>query len=287
MEYTTKGKTIRDYFEIEAASIYNRFKSIEAILPNSKGKGSIHTGEEGRFVESLIRNFLNKHLPKDLIAISGFIIKPATKTGKNNYSRVDNEFDKHSSQLDIIVYDQARFPVYERFDEFGIVPPEGVIAILSIKKNLRIRDIDPELKALKNSAKLCDEKDNRPPFTSLFSLTSEFNLTKKNLLTITEIYQKNYTQESYGQMLCELTVMDNFMIFKFDENQDKERIVFVNIDCKNKMHVSLQRMLQSILGVYYAKSLNNQIERPGYISLENGIHNNAPRFCYVKKASAD
>ena len=143
-----KGKTVREFFQIEARSLYARFKAVEKLLPNASKKGASHPAEEGRFVESLLRDFLNKHLPKNLHALSGFILRPSTKTGMENLERVKKDFDIHSSQIDIIVYDLAQFPVYERFEEFCIVPPEGVIAVISVKKTLRIGDIEQEFSSL-------------------------------------------------------------------------------------------------------------------------------------------
>ena len=39
----------------------------------------------------------------------------------------------HSTQLDIIVYDSAKYPIFQRFGESVIVPPEGVVGIISVK----------------------------------------------------------------------------------------------------------------------------------------------------------
>jgi hypothetical protein len=81
---TAKGNRVRSFFEIEARTLQERYRIIETLLPNVKTKGAAHRGEEGRFIESLLRTFLNKHLPANLQAVSGFILCPATKTGVAN-----------------------------------------------------------------------------------------------------------------------------------------------------------------------------------------------------------
>ena len=65
--------------------------------------------------------------------LTGFILRPAVKTGTSNKSR-KSETDQHSTQLDIIVYDSHHYPIFQRFGDNVIVPPEGVIAIISVKK---------------------------------------------------------------------------------------------------------------------------------------------------------
>ena len=63
--------------------------------------------------------------------------------------------DSHSTQLDILIYDSAKYPIFQRFGENVIVPPEGVVGIISVKKNLHENDIIHEAQALKAASKLC------------------------------------------------------------------------------------------------------------------------------------
>lgn len=48
----------------------------------------------------------------------------------------------HSSQLDLIVYDSEHFPVYQRFGDTAVVLPEGVIAVISVKKHLDLKRLN-------------------------------------------------------------------------------------------------------------------------------------------------
>jgi Domain of unknown function (DUF6602) len=116
---------------------------------------------------------LNKHLPGNLRAVSGFILCPSTKTGVQNLERVIEHHDRHSRQLDVIVYDFDAYPVFERFEEFCIVPPEGVVGVISVKKTLYNRDIQNEIVALKEAADLCRHKQRRGPFTGLLAFSAE------------------------------------------------------------------------------------------------------------------
>ena len=64
-------KRISTYFNDEIQAILNKYRQIEDLIPNqgvnndgTESAGSDHTAEEGRFIESIIRNSLNKYLPK-------------------------------------------------------------------------------------------------------------------------------------------------------------------------------------------------------------------------------
>lgn len=170
MANNTRGEPVRSFFDLEAEVLDRRFQTIETLLPAEERDGAAHTGEEGRQIESLLRDFLNRHLPAELRAFSGFILRPATKTGAYDLHRV-SQTDKHSKQLDIIVYDRAHYPVYEQFEEFVIVPPEGVVGILSVKKRLYLSHLRAELASLKYAAELCDlpEHARGPHLGSLHS----------------------------------------------------------------------------------------------------------------------
>ena len=66
--------------------------------------------------------------------LTGFILRAGVKSPDSVKQRRRDE-DQHSGQLDLIVYD-TEMPVYQRFGDTAVVPPEGVIAVISVKKNL-------------------------------------------------------------------------------------------------------------------------------------------------------
>lgn len=88
----------------------------------------------GLFREALLKDFFRAILPSNVSVDSGFIYA----------------FDiiPPSKQLDIIVWDSARHSPVFRSSDFVVVPPESVIAVLSVKSNLNNRDIDEGLENL-------------------------------------------------------------------------------------------------------------------------------------------
>lgn len=278
-----KGHRIRQFFEAEAQALLRRFRVIETLIPAPSGRGSGHRGEEGRHIETLLRDFLNRHLPSDIRALSGFILRPATKTGSDDLQRVETSDDEHSSQLDIIVYDLARFPVYERFEEFVVAPPEGVVGIISVKKTLRLRDLEGELKSLERAARLCQQEGARPPYLGLFAFAGEDQSPEKLGEDIFKRIEAHSAQKPFDTMVNEVTVFDKLVVFKFSQRDSPRGLArFVRIDCLDKtshdiaLNIPLQRMLQSILGVYYDTARGATVERPGFVSFHKGQFRDAP-----------
>ena len=148
------GKRIQEYLSKEAKALLTVYRQFQTLLPADNEDAASHKGEDGRYIESLISEYLKRYLPKDLEVLTGFILRPAVKTGTNNRMRKGDE-DTHSTQLDIIVYDSCHYPIFQRFGNNVIVPPEGVIAILSVKKQFGQYDFQQEAIALKKAAKLC------------------------------------------------------------------------------------------------------------------------------------
>ena len=265
------GQRIQAFFQQEALSMFDAYKNFETLIPSPKGSGADHKGEDGRFVENLIRSFLIKYLPKELEVLTGFIVRPAVKIGKDDRSR-QNDSDQHSTQLDIIVYNSAQYPVYLRSNDTVIVPPEGVISVISVKKTLNDNDIAHELEALKNASKLCRCNKIRGPYTALVSMDN--NITKKDPNTFNWIFKKmesTYNSDddlSFDDMIGYIGSFKHWGIFKArpsSKHPEKARYVAFEHDKNNENHLGLQFLLTGILSVYYDKS-RSAITRPGFTS---------------------
>ena len=274
-----KGHRVRTFFEIEARTLQERYRVIETLLPNSKTRGASHRGEEGRFIESLLRNFLNKHLPANLQAVSGFILCPATKTGASNTDRVLKHQDRHSTQLDVIIYDFDAYPVYERYEEFCIVPPEGVIGIVSVKKTLYLRELSKELVALRNAALLCAESDRRTPCTALLAFSADQNDLALLNEQILRGLRTAYDGGDFDTLVNELAVMEQTCVFKVrSDHSPANEARYVAVDCREELHIPLQRLLQTIMSVYYDPTRGSARQRPGFVSFRQNTFKNAPNL---------
>lgn len=230
------GKRIQNYWSNEMKAMLDTYKQFQILIPAENRNGAAHRGEDGRYVETLIREYLKRYLPKDLEVLTGFILRPAVKTGLENRSR-KNEVDSHSTQLDILIYDSAKYPIFQRFGENVIVPPEGVVGIISVKKNLHENDIVHEAQALKTASKLCRCVDDsgqhlRGPFFALVSMDA---FEKKEKTTEQWIFEKLkgfYSKEDdyFDDLIGYIGSFNKWSIFKDVLKTEKlENIYFLVI----------------------------------------------------------
>lgn len=251
------------------------YRQFETLLPSPITEGAEHRGEDGRYVEALLRSYLQKYLPKDLEVLTGFILRPAVKTGKNTRNR-KKDTDQHSTQLDIIVYDTGTYPVFQRMGETVIVPPEGVIAVLSVKKKLRDVDIAAECQALATVGHICRSDEGKPqerrrgPFIALVGAGSQ--LADSRMAKEKKIFQK--LEELYAQpptfddMVGFIGDLSSWYVFKArpPENPTPKNSVarYCYLPLKDdELHHSFQFLITGILSVYYDETRRN-VKRPGY-----------------------
>lgn len=84
--------------------------------------GGKHHYSSGAFREELLRSFLSSLLPQAVSVDSGFIY---------GFEQIPN-----SRQIDVLVWNSAKHAAVFRSGDFVIVPPEAVIAAISVKSTL-------------------------------------------------------------------------------------------------------------------------------------------------------
>lgn len=273
------GKRIQQYWGKEVDALVEIYQQFERLIPNEKTEGSAHKGEDGRYVEELIRQYLKRYLPTSIEVLTGFILRPAVKTGLDGRER-KKETDSHSTQLDIIVFDSGNYPIFQRFGDSVIVPPEGVLAIISVKKHLNDNDIKNESEALKHASELCftkgqDKQYIRGPFLSIISVKS--NIDKKrtdNCDWIFKELQETFTTKPkpyFDQLVGYIGALDEWSIFKRrpkgDDIKSADYIYFKHSDTET--HLGLQFILTGILSVFYDPT-RSSVNRPGFTGFPSG-----------------
>lgn len=269
------GQRLQVFWNQEVKSLLAVYRQFETLLPNRKTEGAEHRGEDGRYVETLVRSYLQKYLPKDLEVLTGFILRPAVKLGDNDRSR-SGEQDLHTTQLDIIVYDSGVYPVFQRMVDTVIVPPEGVVAVLSVKKTLRDAEISAECNALLEASKACrcDEKNQearrRGPFLALVATNSDLAdkqepKEKKLFEKLESLYGSNSVFDDMIGFVGDLSAWHIFKTRPPTKLTDEKRFaeyMFVELSDK-ELHQGFQFILSGILSVYYDKTRRG-VKRPGY-----------------------
>lgn len=270
------GKRIQEYLSNETKALLAVYKQFQTLLPDPTQDAASHKGEDGRYIESLIKEYLKRYLPKDLEVVTGFILRPAVKTGINNRRR-KKDVDMHSTQLDIIIYDSAHYPVFQRFGDNVIVPPEGVVGIISVKKKFNDADFANEAFALKQASHLCrytDEKNEkiRGPYLAMIAMHS---IEKKKTPTQKWVFDKissvyDAAQDTFDDTIGLIANLEEWSIFKRRPKQFNNKVEYIYFKHRDgEEHLGLQFLLTGILSVYYDPTRNSR-ERPGFTAFPSG-----------------
>ncbi|AWH51626.1 hypothetical protein C1925_15245 [Stenotrophomonas sp. SAU14A_NAIMI4_5] len=274
------GSRLRSYWSAEVAALLDTYTNFERLMPSATGIGSANHGEDGRYVEALITSCLKRHLPKGLEILNGFILRPAVITGTHDASRQGQD-DKHSTQLDIVVYDSERYPTFQRFNDTAIVLPEGVVAVVSVKKHLRPADVTKQLKTLRDVAQLCSLEDHagtaiRGPFLALVGMRACDSMAadgEKAMSRIKDAYSP-ISDLKFDEMVGFVGALGSWSITKrrpAGAGAGKARFQRFKHPDKKDAHLALQFLLSGILSVYYEGS-RGRGKRPGYTAFESGNH---------------
>ncbi len=265
------GERARQYWSMEMKSVLAKYRQFETLIPNSSGKGAAHKGEDGRYVESILKDALQKFLPSGVEILTGFILRSGVKSDLSGKQRKKDE-DKHSSQLDIIVYDSEHYPVYQRFGDTAVVLPEGVIAVISVKKTLYRNEIQHELEMLCDAAKLCAFRNRKGPFLALVSMQGEPNVSEEKYFQ--KVHQEieavvKYLKHPvcYDSIVSFVGILEQWTIHKINRSECKEMEFQSYIHDKDEEHLGIQFLLAGILDAYYGI---NGGKKPGYISYSAG-----------------
>jgi hypothetical protein len=269
------GQRLQVFWNQEVKSLLAVYRQFETLLPNPKTAGAEHRGEDGRYVEALVRSYLQKYLPKDLEVLTGFILRPAVKLGGNNRSR-SKEQDLHTTQLDIIIYDSGTYPVFQRMVDTVIVPPEGVVAVLSVKKTLRDAEIVGECSALLEASRACrgdepcSEARRRGPFLALVATGSD--LSDKQKPKEAKLFEKLEVLYGNGNVFDDMIgFVGDLSAWHVFKSRPRKKLTDSNKFAEYKyvelggdeLHQGFQYILSGILSVYYDETRGG-VKRPGY-----------------------
>lgn len=138
-----------DYLEYHK-SIASEFKAYQNRVRNLIGNK--HWGEEGRYKEIILMNYLKRVLPKNVSVGTGFV------QGNNNLS----------TQIDIIIYDNT-FPVLFSEGDFVVTVPENVVAIIEVKTKIHNNNLKEIVKKASNNGEIIFSSTQRDIFNGIFS----------------------------------------------------------------------------------------------------------------------
>ena len=84
-------------------------------------------------------------------------------------------------------------------------------------------------------------------------------------------------------MVNEVSVLARTVVFKIrSDHSDPDHARYVAVDCRQGAHIPLQRVLNSLLSVYYDRTRGSNKERPGFVSFEKDTFKQSPVLGRVK-----
>ncbi|RUT30486.1 hypothetical protein EJP77_11640 [Paenibacillus zeisoli] len=115
----------------------------------------VHWGEEGRYKEIILMNYLKRVLPKNLSVGTGFV---------RNKTEI-------TSQIDIIIYDNS-FPVLFSEGDFVVATPENVIGIVEVKSNIEPNELCSIIEKANRNGSIISGGSDLLIFNGIFSFNS-------------------------------------------------------------------------------------------------------------------
>ncbi|MEX3007306.1 DUF6602 domain-containing protein [Hoeflea sp. TYP-13] len=129
----TKRVDLTSHATLVGQSFSARVDMLEHVI------GSTHFPSIGQYKERLLAKVLRDYLPRTIEVGTGFVLFPCPLekgVDLENFDELNQASFQPSRQCDIIVFDSSTVPVIFRDDDFVVVRPESVKAIIEVKGSL-------------------------------------------------------------------------------------------------------------------------------------------------------
>lgn len=187
-------------------SIADEFKALEKRLRYLIDFS--HHGEDGRYKEIIVINYLRRILPQNLSVGTGFV-------------RTSN---KISNQIDIIIYDST-YPLLFKEGDFIVATPENILGIIEVKSNLKSAEVVEVINKCNINGRLIAEESNREIFNGIFSFNMENEF---------ESYINNIRHMNFENYFIGLNHVNSFQNLNYNVNHIAfDSTCFVKYWCKN------------------------------------------------------
>lgn len=147
-----------NYLEYQK-SVAAEFRALENRVRNLIDNN--HWGEEGRFKEVILVNYLKRVLPKHLSVGTGFV---------RNKERITN-------QIDIIIYENT-FPLLFSEGDFIISTAENVVAIIEVKSNILSSKLCEIIHKANENAEIIKGDTDKSLFNGIFTYNAKASSDK-------------------------------------------------------------------------------------------------------------
>jgi hypothetical protein len=136
----------------------------------------VHYPSEGGYLEYVVRSYLRRRIPKRFEISTGFIsiLEPNMQAGDE-----PELIRKVSRQFDILIWDADTYSPLFRADDFVIIMPESVRAIIEITKCLNTTKMREDLGKFDDLNELYSlERQRFRPYTAMLAFSSKQKMKK-------------------------------------------------------------------------------------------------------------
>lgn len=142
-EFDARRADLTGYAALMGESFSSRVDLLQQVIQG------VHYPSLGRYKERLLSQYIRDYIPQRFSIGTGFVLfphdDPDPPGGLGNHDPLNKSAFSVSHQCDIIVYDSNQIPPVFRDDDFVVVRPESVRAIIEVKGALNLPELTTTL----------------------------------------------------------------------------------------------------------------------------------------------
>jgi len=170
--------SLAEFYSAEADALGIKYKQIEHLIGLSH-----HSPSEGTYCEALLKEFLRRTLPRHVSVDSGFV-RRVTDSNMSSGAKttLSADADIVTPQLDIIIHDTNYYAPLFRSEDFVVVLPESVRAVIEVKKCLDRSKLEDAVGTLAKTSHLLRKwrYERNRLFTGIFAFSLAADLSPKS-----------------------------------------------------------------------------------------------------------
>ena len=249
--------SFQQYINGQHDSLLNSIDLFRTLLPHSQKNASIHSGEEGRFIELALTQFLRDKLPQGIGVGGGFV--------------VDVESGWNSRQIDILLYDAAKYAPLMKYGDAIVIPVQSLISAISVKRTLYSSQLKGEITALSDVGGRAGGTGFPKPYLTIVAFGSEGKQVKSMKAKVYSGIQDFYKPRtdfkgrahlhSWNEMLDSVIVFDEFLIkgknFDHASSSKSSKYLWTGGSSTNRS-IYVQQLLNGIHRAWYDERRGNR-----------------------------
>jgi hypothetical protein len=200
--------SLQDFLNGEHDSLLTSIDLFRKLLPHHDNDASVHSGEEGRFIELALTQYLKEKLPCGIGIGGGFV--------------VDVDSGWNSKQIDILLYDKINFAPLIKYGDAVVLPIQSIVAAFSVKRKLYKKHLINEINSLASIGSRFGGFGYPKPYLSIIAFDSDQKdivKAKKEVSDAIFDYYKPRTDYkerkhlyAWNELLDSVIVFDKFIV---------------------------------------------------------------------------